>query len=369
MLKQFDVVIVGAGIIGLAHAVCAVRAGLSVAVFERGTAAQGASVRNFGMLAMIAQASDQQLSSARLALADWQQIAREAGVNLRPAGCLFLARAPEEMAVLEEFSIARKEVDASVALLSPAQLHDHAAALQSRSFLGGLWSADAWKVDQRQALRRISDWLQRVHGVTFHFSATVHGAQAGIVETSVGNFRAGHTILCGGDEFETLFPDSFRASDVGRCRLQMLRTVPQPEAWRLAPFILGGLSIARYSAFAACPSLPALKAYQQDRFAAYLRHGIHVIACQEADGSITIGDSHHYDVARDAERSAEVDQLLLAGLSDMIDLPNPRIAERWLGHYALPARRQDPGAASRTRCDRCHRDERPGHDPWLLRRP
>src|SRR5450830_27342 len=46
---HIDVAIVGAGMLGLAHAFAAVKRGLRVVVFERSSTPIGASIRNFGM--------------------------------------------------------------------------------------------------------------------------------------------------------------------------------------------------------------------------------------------------------------------------------------------------------------------------------
>ena len=48
--QQFDLAIIGAGILGLAHAVAASRLGLRVVVIERDAQVNGASIRNFGLV-------------------------------------------------------------------------------------------------------------------------------------------------------------------------------------------------------------------------------------------------------------------------------------------------------------------------------
>ena len=48
--EKYDLAVIGSGILGMAHAWHAHRAGLNTIVFDRTGRPQGASIRNFGML-------------------------------------------------------------------------------------------------------------------------------------------------------------------------------------------------------------------------------------------------------------------------------------------------------------------------------
>ena len=333
-MDKFDIAIVGAGIVGLAHAFHAAKTGLRVAVFDRNSDAQGASVRNFGMLALSAQATGHDLSSARRSLTYWQEIAPQAGFGLHQAGCMFVAREPEEMAVLEEFAHSPHMALHGSHLVSKEDFGRYCQWIKPDRILGALFNAETWKVDQRQASLKIANWLHSKYGVSFYFSTEVQEVAPPKIITSVGTFGADHTILCGGNEFASLFPEAFSTSGVTSCQLQMMRTHPQPVVERLQPFIMGGLSMSRYSAFSSCKSLQDLVAMQSARFKPYIDHGIHVIVGHELDGSVTIGDSHAYGLGLASQRSSDIDRLILKDVADMLNLPNTRIAERWLGHYA-----------------------------------
>lgn len=325
-----DLVVVGAGILGLAHAWAAARAGMSVTVVERGDAARGASVRNFGMLATIAQPPGRALERAKRSQELLAGVATAAGVPLSQPGCVIAARTGEEEAVLA----AHAGRASGTEFLPPDRLREICPLLRAEGLLGGLWAPGVRKIDQRTAPARIAAWLAREHGVSFRFGTAVEGVALPEVATSAGTIQARRVVVCGGDDFATLFPDAFAGAGIERCQLQMLRTEPQPEARRLGPFVLGGLSVARYAAFAEVPGISALRARLARDWPLQLEHGIHLIAAPEADGSVTIGDSHRYGRDVPAPHDARIDALMLDYLSKMLVLDRPAPSERWLGHYA-----------------------------------
>ena len=65
---RFDLLVVGGGIVGLAHALLAARAGLHVGVLDRDARANGASVRTFGFITVTGQGQPDTWRRARLLL-------------------------------------------------------------------------------------------------------------------------------------------------------------------------------------------------------------------------------------------------------------------------------------------------------------
>jgi FAD dependent oxidoreductase TIGR03364 len=159
------------------------------------------------------------------------------------------------------------------------------------------------------------------------------------VETSLERWEVDSAIVCAGDDFETLYPEVFAESGLTRCKLQMMRTSPQPEAWQLGPALAAGLTLRFYKAFEICATLPRLKARIAAEKPEYERWGIHVLASQTADGAITLGDSHEYGLDVSVFDRTSIDDLILSEARTFLKLPCWRIAERWHGMYALDPRR------------------------------
>ena len=141
-------------------------------------------------------------------------------------------------------------------------------------------------------------------------------------------------MVCGGADFETLFPDVYAASGMTRCKLQMMATGPQPNGWRLGPHLAGGLTLAHYKSFEVAGSLAKLKARIAAQNPEYVEYGIHVMASQNHLGEVVVGDSHEYDADRSIFDKAEIDELILTYLRTLVTLPDWTIVRRWHGVYA-----------------------------------
>jgi D-hydroxyproline dehydrogenase subunit beta len=121
--KAFDLAVVGAGILGLSCALAAARRGVKVLVIERNVRARGASVRNFGLVTVTGQDRDTVWRRARRSPEVWQEVAQEPGIPI---------------------------------------------------VLQGLWVATRLRVESRDAIPMLADWLARTFGVAFRRETAVH---------------------------------------------------------------------------------------------------------------------------------------------------------------------------------------------------
>jgi len=125
MTHQDDILIVGAGILGLSHAYAAAKRGLKVRVFERSATPIGASVRNFGQALVTGQPPGPMLELAKASREIWGQWAQVAGLQLKRNGSYLFARTEAEEHLLEVFCEGRAiEHDYRVDLLRGAALRD-----------------------------------------------------------------------------------------------------------------------------------------------------------------------------------------------------------------------------------------------------
>jgi FAD dependent oxidoreductase TIGR03364 len=335
MSKRGTVAIVGGGILGLAHAWAAARRGWRVLLYERGLLALGASVRNFGMIWPIGQPAGALHACALRSRAAWLELAERASIWVDPCGSLHLAFATDEWAVLQEFAGQADPLGCGCQLWNSAQVQARSPAVRHDALCGALWSPNELCVDPHEALGRLPLWLHETLGVELHYGTLITAVDLPHLRASTGQtWDADRVIVCSGTDFKTLFPQVFAAAGIQQCKLQMMRTAPQPGGWRLGPHLAGGLTLCHYAAFRGCPSLSALRERLAVELPNYVRYGIHVMAAQNRRGEVVIGDSHEYDDAIEPFDKSVIDTLILDYLGRMVRLPDASIAEHWHGLYA-----------------------------------
>jgi FAD dependent oxidoreductase TIGR03364 len=337
--NRADLAIVGAGIIGLAHAYEAARRGRRVVVFERSPRALGASVRNLGMIWPIGQPHGSLLELALRSRARWLEVLGDARLPHWKEGSLHVVYRDDEADVAREFAEIAPGLGYQCMWVSADEALRRSQAIQPEGLLGALWSETEMTVDPRVTLAVLPEYLEHKFGVAFRFGCCVRKIELPLIEAGEERWTADHAIVCGGDDFESLYPKFYAQSGLTRVKLQMLRTEPQPNGWRMGPSLAAGLTLRFYPAFAVCSMLTALKERIGAETPEYDRWGIHGLVSQTAGGELTLGDSHEYGLCVDAFNKEEIDELILGYISGFLRAPSMRIAQRWQGVYAKHPRK------------------------------
>ncbi|SFH96725.1 TIGR03364 family FAD-dependent oxidoreductase [Albimonas pacifica] len=326
---SYDVAVVGAGILGLAHALAAARLGKRVVVIERDAQANGASIRNFGFVTVNGQQAGDCWGMARRSRDVWAEVAPKAGIEILHPGMLVTARRPEAEAVIDAFLAT--DMAADCRRLTRAEALDLAPV--SEAVTAALHSPLEFRVESKTAIPKLAAWLAEAHHVDFRWLTEVHAVETPRIHTSAGIIEAETVILCPGDDYSGPFADRLAAYGLTRCKLQMLRVMPTRRP-ALGAAVMSDLGLARYLGYAELPEAQALKTLLDAEQPTHRSNGVHLIVVQSADGSLVVGDSHHYADTPDPFSSTLVDQLMLGEMEAALDLGPYAVTERWLGTYA-----------------------------------
>ena len=338
MQPAWDLIVIGAGILGTSHAYFAARRGWRVLLLERGDWPGDASVRNFGTLMAGSLVGEWQRRGLE-SIAVYRELAPQAGFDFSPCGSLYQVTTPTEAAVLQEFARIAPQDGCRCELLEPTRAAALNPLLQRQHVRLALFFPDDARVEPRSLLRRLIPWLTREWRVQYR-SGTVavevwaSGGEACVRTADGAELHARHVVVCNGSDLRTLFPDRFTAAGFQRCKLQMLRTLPHPRL-RLTTTVASGLTLRRYPAFSICPSWARLN--EEAVAPGVLEAGIHILMVQDPDGSFVLGDSHEYSTGDLSETlDTRVETLILSEARKLIQLPSWEIAERWHGIYSMP---------------------------------
>ncbi len=347
MDKAYDVAIIGAGIAGLSHAWMAAERGLKVLLLERSNVAQGASVRNFGMIWPIGQPAGVQRDLAMHSRSIWLSLAERSNVWVNPCGSLHVAHRGDELEVLEEFVTQSPMSDIEVELLTPQEALKKSPAINPVGLRGAMWSPSELCVHPTLAIAELTRWVQSNRSVNFQANTQICCIEDHVLRSSDGaRWEADRILICSGFDFQTLLPNYFSAQPLRICKLQMMRTLSQPSSWELGTNLASGLTLRHYASFANCKAIDALKRRISIETPELDQLGIHVMMSQNSAGEVVLGDSHQYDDSMPIFDDSKIDELIIRELQRQFVLPSWNIVNRWHGVYAkhreLPVLEAEP---------------------------
>ena len=328
--ERFDLAVVGAGIVGLATALAAVRRGLRVLVIDRDEHASGASVRNFGFVTVTGQERGAMWSRARRTREVWREVASSAGIPIAQTGMWMLARRRESLAVIEEFMAT--DMAEGCRVLSPEQARRRWPSLAAPNLVAVLESSVELRVESRQAIPRLASWLATNHGVSFLRNAIAHSIDPPWVHTSAVRVQADRIAVCPGDEYRGIYGERITQHALTRCKLQMLRLAD--PGGRLPATLMSDLGLARNPGYASLEAAGPLKARLAAEQPEHVANGVHLIVAQDTDGTLIVGDSHQYTASPDCIAHAGIETLILEEYRGALGVQPPPVLERWTGTYA-----------------------------------
>jgi len=338
---QYDLIVVGGGILGTFHAYHALQKNLKVALIERNSVPQGATVRNFGQVVPSGMDIKWQ-NFGKESLHIYKELQSKTDLTVRQNGSVYIASNDEEIQLIEELHQINKNNEYGSVLLSKSECIQKFDGLRYDYCKGGLFFPQEISVDSGEMIVKLHQYLKNQEKLDIFYNTTVVEASennglCNIITSNGQKISATKIIICGGHEFKTLFPEVFNESDLEVSKLQMLQTKPQ-GIYSLPGNILTGLSIRRYESFSECSSFKSIKE-KEDKNSFEKKFGIHILFKQALDGSVIIGDSHEYADAKNADDlgydlNMEIDEFMIKEAKKIIDLPTYEIQKRWFGVYS-----------------------------------
>lgn len=339
-MKNFDLIIVGGGIIGAFHAYHATKLGKSVLILEKDNFPVSSTVRNFGQ-AVPSGSSGRWFDYGRRSLEIYQDIQSKFDISVRRNGTIYVASDDTEWTLANELFGIHQSKGYACNLLSKRQCLEQYPELKSEYAKGAIYYPNEVSIEPNLLIYKVLDFLQEKHKVAYKPNSTVIDCQEinGKVEVLTAareKFSAEKVIICSGYIFNLLFPETYAKSGLVVSKLQMMQTVPMKNV-SLKGNILTGLSIRRYESFEECPSYK--NNTTPEHYTELKKWGIHILFKQAIDGSIIIGDSHEYaPVGKTDELGFDtkdyVNKLMLKEAERIVNFPVNQIARTWAGFYA-----------------------------------
>jgi len=262
----------------------------------------------------------------------WLDLQQKAGFWAEKTGSLHLTYTDLEAQIAQEYIAAVAGVKSAVWLDPDAVAAKSPAAVQ-QGLRGALWSEDEVIVDPREAISALAAYLERHPSVTMVRNRVVSRIEGNTAYSGQQHWSADRIFVASGADFETLYPELFAQLPITKCKLQMMRLVTQPDAWRIGPPLCSSLSFVHYKGFDVAPSVPALRALYQEQSPELMEWGIHVMVSQNGLGELVIGDSHEYGLNPSPFDQPFINDLIVHFLQRFAQFKDWRLGATWQGIY------------------------------------
>jgi FAD dependent oxidoreductase TIGR03364 len=338
---HYDIIIVGAGVLGSFHAYHACKKGLKVLLVEKDPSPREATIRNFGMVIPSGMSRGKWQAYGRRSTEIYLDLQSKFDISVQQPGSVYIASDDAESILLQELNNINEEEHYPSHLLSQEACLQKLPGLKKSYCKAGLRFPQELTLDPSIMIHRLIAYMQEQLQLQYQpathmlFCEELNG-KCQLEDQLRRKYTSDKVIICNGRDFQWLFPNLFAASDIIVSKLQMMRTEPMPN-YKLPGAVFTGLSIRRYESFAECPSYQQLKAGMiEDKFKKW---GIHILFKQAGDGSMIIGDSHEYAPANNQEalgfdNKQEINNIIIAAGKEIFEFPHWNIASTWNGYYA-----------------------------------
>jgi len=318
------VCVVGAGLVGLAHAHEARRRGLSVVLLERDARALGASVRQTGHLFFSALAAGAALDAAPLARERWLELAQRAGVAADRGGTLILARHRDELGVLEATAA---DPARHARMRSPKRV-GRLAPIAVEGVLGAFHAKHDLRVGPRSAPAGLARLLMKDSNARIEWGAHVHDIEPGVAHAGALRVKAEAIVLCPGADHRML-PAELWPRDNGLTlrQTQMLR-LAAPTGRRYRQTLTTGLSLLEHPAFHAQEGARELRERLELETPELVECGLSLVVTQLSGGDLIVGSTSTYTDTLSPYSHELLDNLMLDHTREILGV-EPVVRQRW----------------------------------------
>jgi len=244
--RSADVVVIGAGVLGLAAGYFLRKDGASVVVLDKGMAGWEASGRATGFLSL---RGEQPLEVPLAAAAErlWATLDDELGTltEWRPGGRLWVAIEPESWAELAQTCPLWRQAGVAVELVDAAAARKIAPCLGENT-IGGMHTARGGHANPQRTTQAFAWAFQRIGGILAEFTPAtdiaIAGGRIAAVQTVSGAIATSAVVACAGPQLGHIGRMVGVEIPVAPVRLEAMVTVPLPPLFEVA-MVGNGLSL------------------------------------------------------------------------------------------------------------------------------